>query len=161
MATLGTSAPRPCLWSPRETPPEKPNFGLVAVAPGKRCVVRDCGYSKPPPSAQSRRNRLIWKLLPPDRYKLIMSHRWQPSRSVIARSLLWPVNEDRFQELTATLRLRLPLCRAGGILFLVRAAAPAGEAIPLRLDGQGQAQVVVGTENPPGDLSRVRNRFAW
>lgn len=122
-------------------------------------LARACGYSKTPPSAQSRRNRLIRVLLPPDFDKLIIGHGWRPSRSVVPRSLLWPVNEDRFQELPATLRLRLPLCRAGGVLFPVVATTPAGKALPLPGNRHIQTKGVMGTKNPALGLGRVRGRF--
>ena len=115
--------------------------------------VADC--SKAPPSLESRRNRLIRTLLPPNPDKLLLRHGWQRSRSVIARPLLWPVNEDRFQELSTALSLPLPVRRAGGVLFLVVATAPAGEAVPLHFDGMVQAGPVMDAEYAPGDLGRV------
>ena len=94
-------------------------------------------------------------LLPPNPDKLLLRHGWQRSRSVIARPLLWPVNEDRFQELSTALSLPLPVRRAGGVLFLVVATAPAGEAVPLHFDGMVQAGPVMDAEYAPGDLGRV------
>ena len=139
----------------QETPRLRPVLGLLTVGTGKGCVVRDCGYSKPPPSTQSRRCGLIRVALPPYLDKLIPRHGWQPSRSVIPRSPLRSVNEDRFQELTAALSLCLPVRRPGPVLFLVRAAAPAGEAGPLPGDSQVKASGVVDTEEAPVERLRV------
>lgn len=115
--------------------------------------VADC--SKAPPSTKPGWYGTIGVVFPPDFDKLLLRHGWHRSRSVIARSLLWPVNEDRFQEPPAALSLPLPVRRAGGVLLLVLAAAPAGEAFPLHFDGMVQAGPVMDAEYAPGDLGRV------